>query len=196
MGVIRRSNLRNGDHHTAGYGFASNPPYALRLILNPAHAFNVPCHRDSALGGGDNRGKKMADTKKVSFRQPARGEEGAPPYSFYVERLFDAVKQVGTANGSGLFGGFVAIYYFGAKSHDLTNVLKLITAIYLGGILMFAFAYASFASFFINQEPSLSGSATYVPGSWRYVSGILFAVFSFVLWFFGSIIAAIALIML
>jgi hypothetical protein len=138
----------------------------------------------------------MIETKKISFRQPARGEEGAPPYSFYVERLFDAVKQVGTANGSGLFGGFVAIYYFGAKSHDLMNMLKLITAMYLGGIFLFAFAYASFASFFINQEPALSGSATYVPGSWRYVSGIIFAVFSFVFWLFASAIAAITLVML
>jgi hypothetical protein len=143
-----------------------------------------------------NPGTKMADKTKVSFRQPARGEEGAPPYSFYVERLFDAVKQVGTANGSGLFGGVVAIYYFGARSHDLLNMLKLVTGIYLGGIFLFAFAYASFASFFINQEPSLSGSSTYVPGSWRYVSGLVFAVFSFVLWLFASAIAAITLIML
>jgi hypothetical protein len=138
----------------------------------------------------------MADTKTISFRQPARGDEGAPPYSFYVERLFDAVKQVGTANGSGLFGGVVAIYYFGAKSPDLMNILKLITAGYLGGIFLFAFAYASLASFFINQEPHLSGSSTYVPGSWRLVSGIIFAVFSFVLWLFASAAAAVALFML
>lgn len=74
----------------------------------------------------------MADAKKVSFRQPARGEEGAPPYSCYVERIFDAVKQVGTANGSGLFGGVVAIYYFGARSPDLLIIMKIITAGYLG----------------------------------------------------------------
>jgi hypothetical protein len=138
----------------------------------------------------------MSDSAKVSFRQPARSDERAPPYSFYVERLFDAVKQVGTANSSGLFGGVVAIYYFGAKSTDLMNMLKLITGIYFGGVFLFAFAYSSLASFFINQEPSLSGSSTYIPGSWRYVSGIVFAVFSFVLWLFASAIAAVTLIKL
>jgi hypothetical protein len=138
----------------------------------------------------------MPDEAKISFQQPARGSDGAPPYSFYVERLFDAVKQVGTANSAGLFGGLVAIYCFGAKSHDLMNMLKLITAIYLGGVFLFAFAYSSFASFFINQEPSLSGSLTYVPGAWRYVSGIVFAVFSFVLWFFASAISTYVLFIL
>src|SRR5258708_3336935 len=118
----------------------------------------------------------MPDTTMVRFRQPALGDDRAPPYSFYVERLFDAVKQVGTANSSGLFGGVVAIYYFGARSPDFMNMLKLITGIYLGGVFLFAFAYSSFVSFFINQEPSLSGSSSYVPGSWRYVSGIVFAV--------------------
>src|SRR5450755_1073464 len=135
----------------------------------------------------------MANEVKLSFRQPARGDDGAPPYSFYVERLFDAVKQVGTANGSGLFGGIVAIYYFGARSSDIMNMLKFTTCMYFGGIFLFALAYSSFASFFINQEPSLSGKSDYVPGAWRYVSGILFAIFSFVLWFFASAVAAITL---
>jgi hypothetical protein len=138
----------------------------------------------------------MPDDVKISYVQPARGTEGAPPYSFYVERLFDAVKQVGTANGSGLFGGVVAIYYFGARSPELMIMLKLITALYFVGIFLFAFAYSSFASFFINQEPSLSGNASYVPGSWRYVTGLLFAVFSFVSWLFASTLAAYALFML
>lgn len=138
----------------------------------------------------------MPDEAKVSFIQPARGSDDAPPYSFYVERLFDAVKQVGTANSSGLFGGLVAIYYFGAKSQDIMTLLKLITAMYLGGVFLFAFAYSSFASFFINQEPSLSGSSTYVPGSWRYVSGMAFAAFSFVLWLFASAISAYVLFIL
>jgi hypothetical protein len=138
-------------------------------------------------------GDHMRDEVKISYVQPERGTEGAPPYAFYVERLFDAVKQVGTANGSGLFGGVVAIYYFGARSPELMSMLKLITALYFSGIFLFAFAYSSFASFFINQEPYLSGNLSYVPGSWRYVSGLIFAVFSFVFWLFASGIAAYAL---
>jgi hypothetical protein len=138
----------------------------------------------------------MFDDLKLSFRQPPRNAEGAPPYSFYVDRLFDAVKQVGTANSAGLFGGVVAIYYFGARSHDLVILLKLITVIYLGGIFLFAFGYSLLAGFFINQEPHLSGSSTYVPGSWRYMLGALFAIFSFVLWLGASALAAIALFML
>jgi hypothetical protein len=39
----------------------------------------------------------MAEEVKIRYVQPARGTEGAPPYSFYVERLFDAVEQVGLA---------------------------------------------------------------------------------------------------
>jgi hypothetical protein len=94
----------------------------------------------------------MLDKTKVSFRQPTRGEAGAPPYSFYVDRLFDAVKQVGTANGSGLLGPVVAIYYFGARSQEMMQLLKLVTAMYFVGIFLFSFAYSSFASFFINKS--------------------------------------------
>lgn len=135
----------------------------------------------------------MPDIAKISFRQPSPGAERAPPYVFYVERLFDAVKQVGTANSSGLFGGVVAMYYFGAKSSEMANLLKGITAVYLAGVFFFAFSYTSFASFFINQEPSLSGSADYVPGSWRYLIGVCLAILSFLAWLFGTCIAAYAL---
>ncbi|KJC60078.1 hypothetical protein UP10_15540 [Bradyrhizobium sp. LTSPM299] len=132
----------------------------------------------------------------MNFQQPARDSDRAPPYSFYVERLFDAVKQVGTANSSGLFGGLVAIYYFGAKSHDIMDLLKLITAVYLGGVFLFAFSYSSLASFFINQEPSLSGSPEYAPGPWRYILGLVFGAFSFAAWLIASAASGYVLFLL
>ncbi|WP_271623401.1 hypothetical protein [Bradyrhizobium sp. CCBAU 11430] len=135
----------------------------------------------------------MSDKTKICFEQPPPGSEGAPPYSFYVERIFDAVKQVGAANSAGVFGGLVAIYYFGAKSAEIMNFLKLTTAVYFGGVFLFAFSYSSFATFFIYQVPSLSGSAKFKPSSWRYVSGLAFGVLSFVAWLFGSTLAAVVL---
>jgi hypothetical protein len=53
MGVIRRSNLRSGDHEAVGYGFASIPPYELKsaskssklaagkYLLNGRYGFRV-----------------------------------------------------------------------------------------------------------------------------------------------------------
>ena len=38
----------------------------------------------------------MSEKKKVSFSPPPPGDPRAPPYSFYLERLFDAVKQLAT----------------------------------------------------------------------------------------------------
>jgi hypothetical protein len=138
----------------------------------------------------------MSGLTKISFKQPAPGSEGAPPYSFYVERIFDAVKQVGAANSAGLFGGLVAIYYFGARSNDLMNLLKLTTAVYFVGVLLFALSYSSFATFFIYQVPWLSGNPDYKPSSWRYVSGLLFGLLSLICWLAASALAAVVLFLL
>jgi hypothetical protein len=41
----------------------------------------------------------------------------------------------------------------------------ILGCVLLKSIFLFALAYSSFASFFINQEPSLSGKSDYVPGA-------------------------------
>ena len=113
-----------------------------------------------------------------------------PSTNLGEDHLFDAVKLVGTANSSGLFGAGVAIYYFAARSPEIAHLLKLTAFIYFAGVFLFAFSYANFASFFINQEPSLSGLPDYVPGTWRYITGVVLAACSFVAWIIGSCAAA------
>jgi hypothetical protein len=67
---------------------------------------------------------------KFDFTPPQKGDDRAPSYGFYVERLFDAVKQVGTGNSAGLFGAGVALYYFGSKSAEISNLLKYAAFVY------------------------------------------------------------------
>ncbi len=124
------------------------------------------------------------------FNPAAHGVDRTLSYSFYVERLFDAVKQSGTGNSAGLFGAGVALYYFGGRSAEIAALLKATAFVYFGGVFLFAFSYVFLASFIINGHPSLSGSMDYTPGRWRYWTSVALTALAFVTWLVGSGIAA------
>ena len=66
---------------------------------------------------------------------------------FQVDKYFDAIKQVGTANSTGLFGGLVALYYFKDQPAAVLAAMKAATGLYLFGLFIFAAAYSAFFKF-------------------------------------------------
>jgi hypothetical protein len=118
---------------------------------------------------------------------------------FQVDKYFEAIKQVGTANSAGAFGGLVALYYFKDRTGPILTAIKYATGIYLAGLILFVIAYGLFIAFIYYHEsptpPSEDKPDLFEVG--RLFRSILWAtIFSLVLWIAGTIAAACVLFLL
>jgi hypothetical protein len=72
---------------------------------------------------------------------------------FQVEKYFEAIKQIGTANSAGLFGGLISLYYFKDLQPQVLEAIRLATGIYIAGVMVFGIAYAIFMVFIYSHQP-------------------------------------------
>ena len=116
-----------------------------------------------------------------------------PMTAFQVDKYFDAIKQVGTANSTGLFGGLAALYYFRDQSAEIINAMKAASGLYLLGLFVFAAAYSAFFSFIDlhNPRPGADGDLFNADTSFRVARRA--TILSAMLWAIGSLVAAYVL---
>jgi hypothetical protein len=98
---------------------------------------------------------------------------------FQVNKYFDAIKQVGTANSAGLFGGVVALYYFKNKGDLVLHYIKLATGAFLVGVIVFAVSFWAFMVFVHWYQPTIDAKARPALMISRYAA--VWAVFAFLI---------------
>jgi hypothetical protein len=117
---------------------------------------------------------------------------------FQVDKAFDGIKQVGTANSAGLFAGAVALNYF-RHEHEVFMSIKVATFIYFGGVLMFAVAYMAFISF-VQRHQYTAGLSEHhedlYQADTRFLCARIATALSFSLWLLGNVFAGRALYLL
>ncbi len=118
---------------------------------------------------------------------------------FQVDKYFDAIKQVGTANSAGLFGGVVALYYFRDRVGPIVYNIKFATGTYLLGVIVFAVAYGAFIAF-VHRHQSKIELPTELKDLFRaepvFNFAIYAAIWSFGAWFAATCLAAYVLYLL
>jgi len=118
---------------------------------------------------------------------------------FQVDKYFEAIKQIGTANSAGLFGGLIALYYFKDWKPPVLPVIKYTTGIYLAGLIVFVFAYCLFIAFLYSHKlttlPTKDTLNLFENGPF-FQSIIWTTAVSLGLWVLGTIAAAYVLCLL
>jgi hypothetical protein len=119
---------------------------------------------------------------------------------FQVDKHFEAIKQIGTANSAGLFGGLIALYYFKDWKTPVLPGIKYATSIYLGGVLLFTLAYCLFIAFIYTHKPTMRPTKNMPPSVFQdgpfFKSILLMTAVSLGLWIAGTIAAFHVLSML
>jgi len=112
---------------------------------------------------------------------------------FQVDKYFEAIKQIGTANSAGLFGGLIALYYFKDWKTPVIPDVKYATSIYLGGVVLFALAYCFFIAFIYSHTPTIRPDKNTPPSVFQngpFFKFILFTTaLSLGLWVYGTFTA-------
>jgi hypothetical protein len=108
---------------------------------------------------------------------------------FQIDKYLDAIKQAGTANSAGVFGGIVALYYFKDHGPSILSNVKFATGVYLLGVALFAVAYYAFMLFVHHHQSKIELSAEWEGGA-IYKFAMYAAVWSFLAWALGTVLAA------
>ena len=125
----------------------------------------------------------MTDTKPES---PTTYQIGSSIITAYIE----ALKMLAAGNGAGLFGAGVGLYYFANRDASTLCWIKAAAVLYLLGVC----AYAIAAVFMICAASRFYAASATTDIAFQTSRGIGLA--SFLLWWAGTIAAAIALLQL
>jgi hypothetical protein len=114
---------------------------------------------------------------------------------FQLDKYFEAIKQVGTANSAGVFGGVVALFYFKEWKTPVFPAIKCATGFYLAGLFFFVAAYCYFIRF-VYKHASKTPPANMpdvVEANPPFDAMRNTAIISLLLWIVGTFVAARAL---